>query len=269
MIKKKMIFKKLKSLNKRFNYDDKELSFFDHLEDLRKTIIRMFFAFAIGVVIFIPFNNFAIDLLLKPISLFSQDFGINLEGKKPTSAFQIKMMVIFFGGFLISLPAMIFFLASFVLPGVKENEQKILKRVFFSSILLFILGVLLAYTIVLPLAINFLAKQGLSINMSNEWLYSDSLVFVLQILLAFGLFFQLPIIILALGKIGLVGSSSLRKKRRHVIIGLLTVSMFITPPDIYSQVLLAIPLFLLYEICIWILHVGGKRDPSSKKNNDC
>ena len=103
-------------------------------------------------------------------------------------------------------------------------------------------------------------KLGVYLGGESIWFFSKYITFVLQIVLAFGLAFQLPIIIIVLGKMGILGSVELRKKRKHVIIGLLIFAMLLTPPDVLTQLLLATPLILLYEFCIWFLHLSGNRN---------
>ena len=102
-------------------------------------------------------------------------------------------------------------------------------------------------------------KIGGSLGGESIWFYNKYIAFALQLLLGFGIAFQLPVVILIMGKMGLVNSTQLREKRRHVIVGLLILAMVLTPPDILTQLLMAAPLILLYEFCIWFLHFSGNR----------
>lgn len=188
---------------------------------------------------------------------------IRLQFSEPAAALKMWLLVSFFGGLLLSLPFLVFFLALFVLPGVRDVEQRAIKRIAFFSGGLFLLGVVMGYKITLPLALGLMLKIGAQLGGESIWFYSKYILFALQLLLAFGLAFQLPVVILILGKMGVVGSRQLREKRRHVIIGLLVLAMLLTPPDLLTQLLLAAPLILLYEFCIWFLHFTGNRDTAN------
>ena len=172
---------------------------------------------------------------------------------------------LFFGGLLISLPFLVFFLGLFILPGIRDIEQRLIRRISLFSGALFILGVYMGYEITLPLALDLMLKMGGLLGGESIWFYSKYITFSLQLLLAFGLSFQLPVVILILGKMGLVGSAQLREKRRHVMVGLLILAMLLTPPDLLTQLLLAAPLILLYEFCIWFLYLTGNRTGKVEK----
>lgn len=261
------MLKKIKSIQNQFKYNENEMPFLEHLDQLRKTIIYMSISLLIGVIICFPFAKSILNILIQPAFPFIQTFdslektfGVVLVFQEPTSSVKMLLLVAFFGGLLLSLPAILYFLSSFILPGVKKNEQIALKRIIFFSSGLFVLGIFLGYEITLPLALEWMLKLGVYLGGESIWFFSKYITFVLQIVLAFGLAFQLPIIIIVLGKMGILGSVELRKKRKHVIIGLLIFAMLLTPPDVLTQLLLATPLILLYEFCIWFLHLSGNRN---------
>ena len=137
-----------------------------------------------------------------------------------------------------------------------------MSRIAFFSGGLFLTGIAMGYKVTLPLALGLMLKIGGSLGGESIWFYNKYIGFALQLLLGFGLAFQLPVVIIILGKMGLVNSSQLREKRRHVIVGLLILAMVLTPPDIMTQMLMAAPLILLYEFCIWFLHFSGNREAS-------
>ncbi|HEY5654107.1 MAG TPA: twin-arginine translocase subunit TatC [Pontiella sp.] len=184
---------------------------------------------------------------------------IRLQFSEPAAAVKMWLSVSFFGGVLLSLPLLVFFIGLFVMPGVRENERKLMTRVAFFSGGLFLLGIYMGYKVTLPLALGLMLKIGAQLGGESIWFYNKYIAFALQLLLGFGLAFQLPVVILILGKMGLLNSGQLREKRRHVIVGLLVLAMLLTPPDVLTQLLMAGPLILMYEFCIWFLHFTGSR----------
>jgi sec-independent protein translocase protein TatC len=184
---------------------------------------------------------------------------IRLQFSEPAAAIKMWLTVSFFGGLLLSLPALVFIIGSFVLPGVRDVERKVLRRISVFSGGLFLAGIAMGYKITLPLALGLMLKIGGKLGGESIWFYNKYIAFAIQLLLGFGIAFQLPVVILIMGKMGLVNSTQLREKRRHVIVGLLILAMILTPPDVMTQLLMALPLILLYEFCIWFLHFSGNR----------
>ncbi len=304
------MFKKLKSLKGKFRYDDDEMPFLEHLEEFRKTVIRVFISLTLGMVVCLPFADHLIAILRAPAEPYIEksaeevlgdasvhlriqadslsekalvidedgeryydvkaDIGlpekpkaksgvIRLQFSEPAAAIKMWLTVTFFGGILLSLPFLVFFIGMFVMPGVRDVERKVMTRVSFFSGGLFIAGIAMGYKITLPLALGLMLKIGGQLGGESIWFYNKYIAFALQLLLGFGLAFQLPVVILILGKMGLVNSTQLREKRRHVIVGLLILAMALTPPDVMTQLLMAAPLIFLYEFCIWFLHFSGNR----------
>ena len=194
-----------------------------------------------------------------PESVRSPKGGIRLQFSEPAAAIKMWLTVSFFGGILLSLPFLVFFIGLFVMPGVKDLERKVMTRISAFSGGLFLMGIAMGYLVTLPLALGLMLKIGGQLGGESIWFYNKYISFSLQLLLGFGLAFQLPVVILILGKMGLVNSTQLREKRRHVIIGLLVLAMVLTPPDVMTQLLMAAPLILLYEFCIWFLYFSGNR----------
>ena len=264
------MLQKLKSLTKRFGYDDSEMPFLEHLEEFRKTVIRSAIAIVIGMAICAYFVPWLTDVLREPAQQYIDSGQILLQHPEVTSGFKMWVTLALWGGILISMPALMVIIGSFIMPGIKKTERKIFQRVSGFSGILFIFGVLLGYKVTLPLAMKIM--WGFTDKLGGEaiWNYQKFIGFTLQVLLGFGVAFQLPIIIILLGKLGFLDSAQLKEKRRHVIVGLFVVAMLLTPPDITTQVLMAVPLILLYEFCIWFLYFteGKTKDRKPEETPD-
>lgn len=193
---------------------------------------------------------------------------IRLQFSEPAAAIKMWLSVSFFGGLLLSLPALILIIGFFVMPGVRDVERRAMTRIALFSGGLFMLGIVMGYVVTLPLALDLMLRVGGRLGGESIWFYNKYISFALQLLLGFGVAFQLPVVILILGKMGLVNSRQLREKRRHVIVALLVVAMVLTPPDVLTQLLMAAPLILLYEFCIWFLHFSGNREKASSTEGE-
>lgn len=273
------MLQKLKLLQGRFRYDDSEMPFLEHLEEFRKVVIRSAIAIVIGMLICAYFVPWLTDVLREPAQQYIDSGQIVLQHPEVTSGFKMWVTLALWGGILISMPFLMVIIGSFIMPGIKVTERKIFQRVSGFSGILFIVGVLLGYKVTLPLAMKIM--WGFTDTLGGEaiWNYQKFIGFTLQVLLGFGVAFQLPIVIILLGKLGILNSTLLQEKRRHVIVGLFVVSMLLTPPDITTQVLMAVPLILLYEFCIWFLYfTEGKNkgtppaetpdDPAEKESDN-
>lgn len=163
-------------------------------------------------------------------------------------------------GIILALPFIIFFIAEFVFPGLTDKERKLLMPSATAGLLLFLVGLSFCYFFVLPKALQIMIGIHGMMGMSVAWKLPEYIVFVTRLLLAFGVAFEMPLIVLALVKLGLVTSTTLREVRRHVIVGIFILAMILTPPDIFTQTMLAIPMVVLYEICIMLAVVIEKRE---------
>ncbi len=254
------MFKRIKSLTSRFRYNDSEMPFLEHLDEFRKMIIRAGIAIAIGMALCAYFVPWLTQVLREPAQEYIDTGRIVLQHAEVTAGFKMWFSLALWGGILISMPALMLIVGSFVLPGIKDSERRVVQRVSFFSGILFIVGVVLGYQVTLPLAMKIML--GFTDRLGGEaiWNYQKFIGFTLQVLLGFGVAFQLPIIIILLGKLGILNSFQLMEKRRHVIAGLFILAMLLTPPDVMTQILMAVPLILLYEFCVWFLYFseGGK-----------
>ena len=256
--------------------DDKaEMSFVDHLEVLRGHLFRSVIAIAIGALTIGIFNKFFVHFIL--MGPTHNDFptyrvmcrigkAIHLERALCMTAVEVKMQstsvagqfttffsVILIGGFIIAFPYVFWQFWKFVKPALTKKELQKTSGVIFWVSLLFFTGVLFGYFVIAPYAINFFAKFQLDKNIENRWTIGSYFDIMTPLILGSGLTFQLPLAMFFLAKIGIVSASILRKVRKYAIVIIFIVAAFITPgPDVISQVIVAVPLLLLYEISIWL-----------------
>jgi len=245
-----------------------EQSFLEHLESFRQMIFRCLITVVVVTLCCIPFARPVVRWLQAPLlkAASMRDTTFELITTSPVEGFIQVVKVIFGAGILLSLPLLIYFIAQFVLPGLKPKERKILAIGGFFGALLFTGGVALCYFISLPVAINIMFYFNDYLGTVANWKIEKYLGFVLQLLIGFGLAFELPLFLLLAGRMGLVTVDQLRRYRRHVAVGILVLSMMLTPPDVVTQLQMAIPLYLLYECCIGILRLFKRAE--QKRGNE-
>lgn len=264
-----------------------DMSFISHLEVLRWHLIRSISAILIlGIFAFI-FHKFIFDNIIlapKNASFFTNvilcKFGkyINLENlcinSKHLNIINIKMagqfsthiMVSLIAGFIVAFPYVFWEIWQFIKPALNKNEKKHAKGTVFFSSSLFALGILFGYYIITPLSIHFLGGYNVSNQVVNQINLNSYISTVSSVVLSSGVIFELPVLIFFLSKAGLVTPSFLKKYRKHALILILILSAIITPPDVFSQILVALPLLLLYEASINISKRITKKQEIATKN---
>ena len=237
--------------------------FLEHLEDLRSTIIRSLVALICGIVLVAFFVRPIIDLLEQPLVNAGYDPDAVLKMLQVTSPIAVGMNVAFWGGLILSAPLILYYIGQFVFPGLTRKEKNLILRGFFFVVLLFAGGICMGYFVTAEQAIRvFFGAADKWIGKPIELLELQNYIsFILKLLLGFGLAFQFPMIVMLLGYSGLVGSRSLKEHRPHTAVGLLIAAMILTPPDPGTQLMMAIPLAAMYEVCIWLIWMKEKRDP--------
>ncbi|KAB1067060.1 twin-arginine translocase subunit TatC [Tamlana haliotis] len=266
-----------------------EMSFLDHLEDLRWHLIRIcgavvlvgtlafiFSRFIFNEIIFAPLNmSFpTYDFLCKTANLLGLDttfcnekIPLILQNRTMAGQFSADIWTAILGGFIISFPYIIYQLWKFVSPGLHSDERKHSRGFIIISSVLFFIGVLFGYYIVTPLSINFLANYSISEMVDNQIDISSYIALVRSSALASGLIFELPIIIYFFTKIGLVTPEILKKYRKYALVIVLILSAVITPPDIASQVIVAIPILILYQVSILISKIVVRNQKRKEKQH--
>jgi len=223
-------------------------SFLGHLQELRSRILKSLIVILVCFLGLIYFSNDIYLLLSEPLLSFLPS-NSSMIATEVASPFLTPLKLTFYVSLLVSMPFLLNQIWRFIAPGMYENEKTLSFLIMFSSLLLFYLGVFFTYFLVLPLVFGFFtgaAPAGVLI-MTDISRYLD---FVLSMMFAFSFAFEIPIFIFLLIWSGTSSSESLRSKRPYVIIGCFTVGMLITPPDVISQSLLAIPAWILFELGI-------------------
>ena len=234
-------------------------SFISHLVELRDRLIR---ALAAILVIFLGIVNWARDIytLLAAPMLASLPQGGQMIATDVVGAFFVPMKVTLMVSFLAALPYVLYQAWAFVAPGLYSHEKKLVMPLIFASVVLFFTGMAFAYLIVFPTVFGFInafAPEGVAVMTDID----KYLSFVLSTFLAFGITFEVPVIVIVLTRIGIVSVEKLREIRPYVIVGAFVVGAIFTPPDVLSQFLLAVPLWLLYELGIVLAAFIGEPAP--------
>jgi len=179
--------------------------------------------------------------------------GSTMSTLKPTESFMLSMKLAFFAGIVVSFPLLLYFILQFVLPGLHGHERRVLWPALAIGFGLFIVGVLFAYCFVLPRTLLFLSDWGKDMGISNDWRIGEYVSFASQFALLFGASFELPVVVMVAVKLGLLTYETMRRTRRYAILAIVVLVAVLSPtPDIPTQLLMAAPMVILYEICIWL-----------------
>lgn len=254
--------------------DEKEMSFLDHLEELRWHIVRSVAAIMVCMIvafIFTPwiFHNiiFAPSRVDFPTfkwlcalgewtgavdALCVKPFPFKVQSRYMTGQFTMQILASFVIGFIISFPYVFWEIWRFVKPGLKQNESKNSRGAVFAVSFLFMLGISFGYFVLCPMMTWFFSSYSISDAIINEFDITSYVSTFIALVFGSGLLFQLPVVVYFLTRIGLLTPQFMRTYRRHAIIVILIIGAIVTPPDPLSQVLISLPLFLLYEISIFI-----------------
>lgn len=232
------------------------MPFLDHLEELRWRIIRALIAIAVVTVIAFFFSEYLLRGILYTTKNLEQE--INLQVLKVQTTFIIKLELSLIFGIIISLPYIFSQLWAFVAPALYEKERKYVIPVILFATLSFLAGASFAFFIIVPMALEFFLSQAPP-SVTNNIALDFYFGFIVRIVLVFGIVFELPVLSLFLTKIGLLTPQFLRKYRRYAIVIIFISAAILTPPDPTTQIMLAIPLVILYEFTIWISYVFHKK----------
>jgi sec-independent protein translocase protein TatC len=235
----------------------KEMHFLEHLEELRWRIVKSLAGIVLAAIFCALIANWLVeDVLLAPVRQASPSLLIiNL---KPYGKVLVYMQVVLLGGFILSIPNILYQFWKFIEPGLYPHERRYIFWIVAFSSLCFFLGVAFSYFIMLPITLQFFAGFGTD-AIENTIAISEYMSFVLRMMLAAGLVFEMPMVSFFLSRLGILTPAFMRHYRRHAYTVLLIVAALITPADIVSMMILAIPLLLLYEFSIFISRIAMKK----------
>ncbi|MGC8720417.1 MAG: twin-arginine translocase subunit TatC [Thermodesulforhabdaceae bacterium] len=233
--------------------------FLEHLEELRVRLIRCFIAVIVGFFVCYGFKEELFRVLVMPlIKVLPADRSQHLIYTAPQEAFLVYVKISFVTGIFLAMPVIMFEFWRFVAPGLYEHEKKYLLPIVIVTVMFFACGVAFCYFVALPFGFQFFtsfASEYISPMISTR----EFLSFTLKLLFSFGLVFELPVVVFFLARLGIIQSDFLKRYRRFAILIIFIVAAIITPPDALSQIIMAIPLCLLYEISVWVAHFFEKK----------
>ena len=233
-----------------------EMSFLDHLEEMRWRLIYATIGVVIGTIIAWIFIDQLVNfILLKP----ARDANANLQNLKPFGQVFLFVQVAIVAGIVISVPNIFYQFWKFIVPALKKSERKYIFSVVVFSSVCFLSGIVFAYYVLLPLALKFVAEFGAA-DIVNNFAINEYMTIIISLMLGAAIIFELPMLAFFLTKLGVLTPSIMRKYRRYALITILFFAAFLTPPDPVSQLILAVPLVLLYEISIFISKISLKKE---------
>jgi len=248
--------------------DKKKQSLLSHLEDLRWHLTRSVIAVLAGSMVAFLNKSFIFDNIIfackentfptyvflcnLSTKLCIQDMPFILMNVEMAGQFTMHLLVSLTAGVVLSFPYLVFETWSFIAPGMYKNEKRFSVIFSFFSFLLFLLGILFGYYVIVPFSINFLSTYAISNLIANNIHFISFIKTITTIILTTGFLFQLPLVIYFLTKFNFVTSKQLKQYRRHAFVIILVLASILTPPDMFSQILIGLPIFILYEFSILI-----------------
>jgi sec-independent protein translocase protein TatC len=266
-----------------------EMTFLQHLEELRWHIIRSFIAVVVGAIAAFMLKDFIFDkVILAPKSpgfitnrllcqladavnapaLCINQNPLNLISIKMSGQFTTHITISLIAGVIMAFPYIFWEFWSFFRPALYEKERKHARGAVLAASSLFMIGILFGYYVISPLSINFLSSYRVSDLVDNQINITSYIGSVTSVALSAGVTFELPIVVFFLARIGIITPEFMRKYRRHAIVVVLILAAIITPPDVFSQTLVSIPLILLYEVSIFIAARVVKNREKDNANNE-
>ncbi len=251
--------------------DESQAPLLDHLIELRNRLIRIVMALGAAFAVCLYFANDIFGFLVRPLTAAFPPGQGRLVYTKLYEAFFVELKVAMFAAFFVCFPIIANQLWAFVAPGLYAKEKRAFLPFLIATPVLFTMGASLAYFVVMPTAFRWMIGfQGVRGGLKLEALpgTGDYLSLVMQFILAFGFSFLLPVLLLLLNRAGIVSRTQLVQARRYVIVGITALAAVITPPDVVSQLMLAVPLYLLFEGSLLFMRFSEKRAAAEKAQEE-
>lgn len=247
---------------------DEPKPFLDHIEDLRSMLIKMAIALGSAMTLSFFFRAFLFAIIQHPLAVVNPEHAENLQSLGVVDSFSISFELSFYAGIVLSFPFLLYFFAEFVLPALNANERKHLWPAAASGFGLFLAGVGFAYFVVLPQALAFFYQDAESLGWKPTWTVREYYSFTTQFIIAFGLAFELPVVVLILVKLDVLSTPDLKRIRPQAFVAVMIFSAILTPTtDMITLLLMGVPMYLLYEACIFIAAFMPKREAQSQVGN--
>ena len=236
-------------------------TFLEHLEDLRWVIIKVVVAVGVAMILCMFAGPVLVEVLKRPLIASGIQEDVRIQAIGPISGFMVVMKLAFWGGLAISFPLILYFIGDFVIPALKPNEKRFMGWGFAISAGLFVVGAAFAFFWILPASLKAFVVFNQWVGLPAEfWDAKEYFPFVSKLVLGVGASFELPVVVLTLVRMGLFDYKALITARKYMVVGNLILAAFITPQDILSTIMMAAPMQLLYEACIWIAKYWSIRD---------
>ena len=254
--------------------EDKDMPFLSHLEELRWRLMKSTIAvLLVAVVIFIFIdwitNNIFLNLAKPDFPLFRffcwafhlcvDKININYQSTEVTGQFGTSLLVAFLGGVVVAFPYIFYQVWGFVRPGLKQNELKQARGLIVFVSVLFFMGIGFGYFVIAPLTVQFFGNWTMAEKVVNNFRIGNYISVIASTVFFTGLLFLMPVVIMIFSKLGIITSAWLKKYRKHAFVGVLIIAAIITPPDLFTQIIVSIPIVLLYELGILIAKRIEKR----------
>ena len=253
------------SENKKLTYEspedeevDREQPLMSHLLELRSRLVKAAVSVLAVFAVLSPFMKHIFDFLSQPL-MAALPQGVKMLSTGVVAPFFVPLKVTLFLAFLVALPYVLYQVWAFVAPGLYKREKRLIFPILASSIVMFAVGMLYCYFIVFRMVFMFIAGfSPESVNFAPD--IDAYFSFVITMFFAFGATFEVPIVVMVLNRMGVASYHGLTKVRPYVIVGAFVVAAIVTPPDVMSQCLLAVPLVVLYQVGLWCVKLFGKKD---------
>ncbi len=240
--------------------------FLEHVEDLRGMVVRMALALGLCMILAFVFRGQLAAFVQAPLLAVDPGRVDNLQSLGVADSMTISFKLAFYAGLVVSFPVLLYFLAEFVLPALSKKERRVVLLASIVGFGLFLGGAAFAFYAVLPAALEFFFQDAQMMQWRPTWTVGEYYSFTTQFVLAFGLAFELPVVVLALVKVGLLEHGQMQSTRPYAIVVIFLLAAVITPtPDIFTLILMGAPMVLLYEACIWIARWMERRDALTTK----